>query len=235
MIPSYLPEIFIRAMASRVFLIHTHIGFPIIISFVYIFLTNVLNIKNNNKSFFIMISLLTILSVAIAFYKYENRSYKSNRDLKEKIYFRIDKLKKNFLNSLNPEEFEFWKKIEDLNSDGYFVTTFSSSEPTLKFGKKPYIINANYFDLVSYHPYTVDETRVILENIYGLNFNKPPVKYWPEIRDQWIIKIFENRSHEEWIALSKTYNLTGVIVPSNWKLDIKEKITSNKYTLYKLQ
>ena len=75
-----------------------------------------------------MISLLTILSVAIAFYKYENRSYKSNRDLKEKIYFRIDKLKKNFLNSLNPEEFEFWKKIEDLNSDGYFVTTFSSSE-----------------------------------------------------------------------------------------------------------
>ena len=86
-----------------------------------------------------------------------------------------------------------------------------------------------------YHPYTVSETKVILENIYGLDFNNPPIRFWPEIRDQWIIKTFEERTPVEWKSLSKMYNLSGVIVPSNWKLNIREKITSNKYTLYKLQ
>jgi len=141
----------------------------------------------------------------------------------------------NFSNTLNPENQKFWEKINNFNSSGFFVTTINTSEPTLKFGKKPYIINAKYFDLVPYHPYTVDEVKNILEQIYNISFSNPPQKFTPSIPDQWILQVFENRSKEQWRSLSKQFNLSGVIVPSGWKLNIDEKISSKKFTLYKLQ
>ncbi len=70
---------------------------------------------------------------------------------------------------------------------------------------------------------------------YKINFTKPPIKYLPEIKDEWILNTFEKRSNKEWLFLSKKYNLSAVIVPSNWRLNINEKITLDKYMLYKLQ
>ena len=75
--------------------------------------------------------------------------------------------------------------------------------------------------------------KIIIENIYGINFKEPPMKYWPEIRDDWISSLFESRSNEEWLELSQKYNLSGIIVPSNWEIKINEKIISEKYILYK--
>ena len=233
--PFLFPEIFVRAMVPRVFLIHTHIGYPLIISFLFIFLNSKFNLINNNKKYIGSILILIIFASSILIIKYENRTYKSNKDIKSKISYRLNKFKNNLSNSLSVNETEFWKSIKELDTDGYFVTTFDTSEPTLKFGKKPYIINANYFDLVAYHPYTVDETKIILEKIYGLDFKNPPIKFWPEIRDEWIVNIFENRSNKEWLELSEKYNLSGIIVPSNWTLNINEKIKSDKYIFYSLQ
>ena len=58
------------------------------------------------------ISILIIFVSIFLLYKYENRKYKSNRDLKSKIYYRIDKFKKNFSNSLNSDDSKFWKRVE---------------------------------------------------------------------------------------------------------------------------
>ena len=233
--PHYFPEIFVRAMGQRIFLMHTHFGYPLIICLSYILLKNRLNLKFSTKRLFVFYSTLIIFASTLFLYKYENRTYKSNRDFKSKIYYRIDKFKKNFSNSLNSDDREFWKKVKNLNTVGYFVTTYETSDPTLRFGKKPYIINAKYFDHIPYHPYTVDDVKIILENIYKINFTKPPIKYLPEIKDEWILNTFEKRSNKEWLFLSKKYNLSAVIVPSNWRLNINEKITSDKYVLYKLQ
>ena len=46
----------------------------------------------------------------------------------------------------------YFGKSQNLNTDGYFVTTYNSSEPTLKFANKPYIINAKFFDHLPNHP-----------------------------------------------------------------------------------
>ena len=77
--------------------------------------------------------------------------------------------------------------------------------------------------------------KIIIENIYGINFSDPPIKHWPEIRDEWISEEFQSRSKNEWFELSKKFNLSAIIVPSNWNLKIQETITSKKFTLYKLQ
>lgn len=233
--PQYFPDIFIRAMVSRLFLIHTHIGYPLIISFLYCLFENKFNFSNNKNNFIKFISILIIFSSLSLIYRYETRHHISNRDFKSKIIYRINKFKINFSNTLNFENQKFWEKVNNLNTSGFFVTTINTSEPTLRFGRKPYIINAEYFDLVPYHPYTVDEVKNILEKIYNINFFNPPQKFTPLIPDQWIIEVFENRSKEQWSSLSKQFNLSGVIVPSDWKINIDKKITSKNYTLYKLQ
>ena len=222
-------------MISRVFLLHSIIGYPLIISFIYILLSQGIDIKYYSKKFFMIILGLTIFSVVSVIYKYESRPYKSDKSLYEKINYRVKNIKKNFSNSLNYEEHIFWQKVKNLNTDGYFVTTYNSSEPTLKFANKPYIINAKFFDHLPYHPYTVDEVKMIIENIYGINFLNPPINHWPEIRDEWIFEKFELRSKNQWLELSKKFNLSGIIVPSSWNLKIQKTITSKKFTLYKLQ
>ena len=231
----YFPEVFIRAMVSRIFLIHTFIGYPLIICSFYFLLNKKFQFNLRKKNFIKFVLTLIIFFLSVLVYKYENRSYKSDKDLSSKIIYRIKKFEKNFSNSLNYENKKFWKQIKDFNSNGFFVTTFTTSEPTLKFGNKPYIINAKYFDLVPYHPHTVDEVKTILEKIYNINFSNPPEKFTPEIPDEWIIQIFESRSKLEWIKLSKQFNLSGIIVPSDWKINIDKKISSDQFTLYKLQ
>ena len=46
---------------------------------------------------------------------------------------------------------------------------------------------------------------------------------------------FTTPAENEFLELSKKYNLSGVIVPSNWILQINEKIKSDKYIFYSLQ
>ena len=74
-----------------------------------------------------------------------------------------------------------------------------------------------------------------MEKIYNIKFDNPPIKYLSKIKDEWIIEVFENRSQSEWIDLGNKYNISGIIVPSNWKIDVINQISSDKYTLYKLK
>ena len=221
-------------MISRIFLIHTHIGYPLIICSFYFLFNEKFQLNLYKKNFIKFLSILIFFTSLVLIYNYENRPYKSDKDLISKILYRINKFENNFSNSLSTEHKKFWKQISDLNSNGFFVTTFDTSEPTLKFGNKPYIINAKYFDLVPYHPHTVDEVKLILEQIYNISFSNPPENFTPEIPDKWIIKIFERRTNAEWIKLSKQFNLYGIIVPSSWSINIDKTITSNKFTFYKL-
>ena len=83
--PQYYPELFVRAMISRVFLLHSIIGYPLIISFIYILLSQGIDIKYYSKKFFMIILGLTIFSVVSVIYKYESRPYKSDKSLYEKL------------------------------------------------------------------------------------------------------------------------------------------------------
>ncbi len=234
-IPDYFPEIFVRGMIARVFLIHTHIGYPLIISFCYILFKNNSYFNSRLYGNLGFITLIIIFASALFFNKYTNRDFVSNKDLYSKISYRIEIFKKNMSNNLEPNEEKFWRDVSRYNSSGYFVTTSKTSDPTIRFGRKPYIINTNYFDHIPYHPHTVDHVKIILENIYKIKFDEPPIKHLSKINDEWIIETFKNRTEDEWIDLRNKYNLSGVIVPSSWKLNIKNKILSSKYTLYKLE
>ena len=110
---------------------------------------------------------------------------------------------------------KFLEQDSKLKTSGYFVTGFDSSGPLLRYGKKPYMINATYFDHIPYHPYTVSETRTIIEEVYGVSFTDPPIKFLGVLLDDWYKDNFENRPYLEWLGLSKKYNISGIIVPSD--------------------
>ena len=114
----------------------------------------------------------------------------------------------------------------------YYITTFNSAGPTLRYGRKPYIINTSYIDNVAYFPYLASETRIIIEDIYGVSFQQPPIKFLAAIIDTWFRDNFEQRSNEDWKEISDKYNISGVIVPSDWELMINNKIVSQKFTAY---
>ena len=50
--------------------------------------------------------------------------------------------------------------------------------------------------------------------------------------DDWFKETFEKRSILDWKMLSNKYNISGIIVPSDWDLQIQEKIISKKFTAY---
>ena len=78
-------------------------------------------------------------------------------------------------------------------------------------------------------------SKDILENIYGISFEEPPTKFLGAIIDTWFRDIFEKRSIDDWKKISKKYNISGVIVPSDWNLQIEDKIISQKFIAYILK
>jgi len=230
---SYIPQFLINPMPTRVFILHSVVGYPLIISIIF-YIIKKLNIKfnlnfKNYKKFLIFTPIVLILLILL------NPNNISNKA--EKFY--INKIEKRFLkfssilfDKKSSDEDLFWKKVRSINSDGYYITTFNSAGPTLRYGRKPYIINTSYIDNVAYFPYLASETRIIIEDIYGVSFQQPPIKFLAAIIDTWFRDNFEQRSNEDWKEISDKYNISGVIVPSDWELMINNKIVSQKFTAY---
>jgi hypothetical protein len=220
--PEFIPSFIVRAMPTRVFLLHSVIGYPIIISVFFLLiqkrLFNFINFSKKIK-FIAIISFSFLIFIGIGI----------NID---KIKQRYLEVKEIFIHGYNKEEKSFWNKVNKIKTDGYFITGFDSSGPLLRYARKPYLINTTYFDHIPYHPYTASETRVIIEEIYGISFTNPPIKFLGVLLDDWYKENFENRYHSEWLELSKKYNISGIITPSDWKLDLQNKIISKKFTAY---
>jgi hypothetical protein len=232
----YIPQFLISSMPTRLFVLHSVLGYPLIISIIFFILKHLnfrinLNLKNY-KILFIVTTIIIILSLS---FNSDNFSHKTKN-------FYTNKVEKRFLNFLNTlfkknlnDDAFFWQKISEINTDGYFVTTWDSSGPALRYGRKPHIINTTFIDTIAYFPYQATETKLILENIYGISFEDPPIKFLAAIIDTWFKDIFEKRTSKKWNEISKKYNISGVIVPSDWNLSIENKIESQNYTAYILE
>jgi hypothetical protein len=226
---SFIPLIVIRAMPTRVFLLHSVIGYPIIIAIIFsIFRKANFNFNISKKYFLIIFFFLTFVLI-----------FNTHDFLKKTNEFYANKIEKRFIKFTNilsqenrNDEDIFWEKIHNLKSDGFYVTTFNSSGPTLRHGKKPYLINTSWFDQTAYYPYQVAEVKLIIEDIYGIPFESPPTKFLAVLVDDWFKNTFEKRSTLEWKMLSNKHNISGIIVPSDWNLLIPKTITSKKFTAY---
>jgi hypothetical protein len=87
-------------------------------------------------------------------------------------------------------------------------------------------------DIMRMLPYTTQKYKEIIEEVYDVSFSNPPKKYLSSVPDMYFKKKFESRSRTEWIRISQTHNLSSVIVPSAWKLNLKLKYSNKNFSYY---
>lgn len=224
--PNFFPSLILRGMPTRLSLLHTLVGYPLLLSIIFFFIKHFIKIPSfisGNKK--IKILALLVLPISILFLVNANKIGKN-------IIKRVDVFNENFSKHKNIEEKKFWASVRNLKTEGYFVTTINSITPTIVYGNKPYILNVRDLDHIPYHPETAKEVKNIIENIYGLDFNNPPKKYVGGLKDEWYKEIFEERSQKIWSNLSEEFNLSGIIIPNNWHLKINKNFSYDKFAIY---
>ena len=153
-----------------------------------------------------------------------------------KVFFKLHNLFiKNTSNQIvSIEEKNFWNNIKEIKSNGYILTTYSTSVVSMRKSLKPILLDVTSFDFVPYYPNTAKNLSKIIENVYGIPFDNPPsnIGNQPFLLDESVKSNFENYSEEKWKELSKDYNFFGIIVPVNWSINLSPSTKNKKFAFY---
>ena len=124
-------------------------------------------------------------------------------------------------------------KLKSLENTGNVITSADLSFNVLYISKKP-ILMSKSLDYLPYHPYLVNKIRDIMTEVYGYDFENPPINNYPYFSDEFIKSKFEKRPSSDWIKIKNKFKSNFVLTPSSWKLDLKLIYSDKKYNLYSI-
>ena len=216
-VPQIFPDIITRSVPTRFLILHSFIGWPLILSVIYLIF---FNFKKTQKF------AMSILSIFILVYSIQH--FKNFQRLNNGF-------KENFLNEKNNINNIFFIDFSNSKTDGYFITTSETRRYIHTMSLKPILLDTQSLDFIPYHPYLVDSVFEILKDVYGVDLSNPPIRNNPYIPDNFTKDIFEKREKSKWLSLSKKYNAYHVVVPSRWELKL-EKISNNEFfSIFKIE
>ena len=211
----YMPDLVLRTMPARFTTLHSVIGWPLLLGMLF-----VLAKEFSKKTAHIFIVFI-IVAYSISHHK---------------IFFKLHNLFiENTSNQIvSVEEKNFWNNIKETKSNGYILTTYSTSVISMRKSFKPILLDVTSFDFVPYYPNTAKNLSKIIENVYGIPFDNPPsnIANQPFLLDENLKSNFENYSEEKWKELSKDYNFFGIIVPVNWNINLSPAAKNNEFAFY---
>ncbi len=210
--PNFFPDIFKIAMPSRFIMLHTFLGWPLLISFLFYFLK-----KKFNEQRIIRIFLFIIILILLQNY--------------QKILNISNNFVMNFNHSTKSDVIEYVKN-EDFEE--YLITSSNLTPIIFKKTKKPILLHTESMDFIPYHPYLVNKFFYILEIIYEIKNNLPPEKNNPSLSDTYIKDTFEKYSKKEWVEKKSKFDIKYIITPKDWSLDLDLVIEDQFYKLYKI-
>tara|TARA_B100000963_G_scaffold343492_1_gene345385 strand:- start:11829 stop:13382 length:1554 start_codon:yes stop_codon:yes gene_type:complete len=210
--PNLFPNLIKIAMPSRFIMLHTFLGWPLLISFLFYFLK-----KKFNKQRVVKIFSLLIILILLQNYK--------------KILNISDNFIMNFKPSITSDVIEFVKKE---NFEEYLLTSSSLTPIIFKKTKKPILLHTESMDFIPYHPYLVDKFFNILEIIYEIKNNLPPENNNPSLSDTYVRNTFEKYSKKKWIEKKSKFDIKYIITPKDWSLNLNLVIEDQFYKLYKI-
>lgn len=216
--PQIYPEIAVKIIPQRFFLIHSVVGYPIIISIFYKLLERFcVYIKFNKNLAFQLIAAVIILHIIQQHHV---------------IKIRFDNIK--IINEDKIQEHLFWKKVKDLELNGYVLTSNNLCNKTIIYTNFPILFCFHPLDYIPYFPKLASPTKKITDKILGISYDELEYKNLSGISDIEIKKIYENKNLSEWRILKKDLNLNALIVPNNWNLDLN-LILEDRYRVYKIK
>ena len=216
----YMPDLIIRTMPARYTIMHSVIGWPLILGVLFVFIQKFKK-KNkifNNSAHFLII--LIVLFYSVSHYK---------------VFIKLQNLFVNkTIEITSVGDKNFWTLVKNYDFDGYILTSFSSSTISMRKTLKPIILDVSSFDFVPYHPNTAKDLSIIIEKIYGISFANPPmeVRNHAYLSDEIIKLSFEKYSKEKWQQLSKDFNISAIIVPVKWKIDLISYAKGKRFAFY---
>ena len=217
----HIPDLIFRIMPTRFTIMHSVIGWPIIIGILFVYLKEFEKRKYVFKNFGHIFIIFIISYYSISHYK---------------VFIKLQKLLVN--NTSNQiesvEDKKFWNYIKNAKMNGYILTSYSTSTVAMRRSLKPIILDVTSFDFVTYFPNTAKSMSMIIENIYGIPFDNPPknILRHPFLTDEDIKSNFENYSKEKWNELSKNFNFQGIIIPVNWNINLLPKAKNKNFAFY---
>ena len=217
-----IPDIIIRIMPTRYFLLHSIIGWPIIFSIFYIsskFLFKKFNF--NFKYIYYFFVLILILN----FLQHNSKFIQKYQDIKFNL----------FTSSKNNKENEFWNKIKIINLNGYLLTSSDVCVKTVAEAKKLVFFCPDNLDYIPYIPSTAGYTKKIVEDVFDISFGNPKVKHGGGIHVDDLRSSYEKKSYKDWIKLKNEFNINGLIVPKKWKIDLEVYFFSEIHNFYLIQ
>lgn len=216
-----IPDFLVRLMPGRFTILHSIIGWPIILGILFVI------VKQFENKFFVpnkfghILILFIIISYSISHYK---------------VFVRLGNLFVNNVIEKNIIQYDkkFWSTVKNIEFDGYILTNFSSSTISMRETFKPILLDVSSLDFVPYFPNTAKNMSLIIEEIYGIDFDNPPanIKNKPFLADESIKNNFENYSNAEWKILSKKFNFNAIIIPVDWNMKLSPKIKGEIFALY---
>ena len=228
-----MPVRIVSIMPTRFINTHALIGYPLIICLLGVILKQLSKIFKINK-----ILLLTPVFFLIFIFLLLNHDYNNLNERFKNIYKnRIEKNYFNFIYNLNDtkislEDQIFWNKVKKLDQNNYTLVTVSTANYALRYGLRPIILEPGSFDYVYYRLEKLEITKVIIEEIYNISFAKPKIKFNATIHEKIIKEEFQRKKYNDWKIIFNKFNIKYLIVPNNWKIDLKLKFSSKNYALY---
>ena len=135
--------------------------------------------------------------------------------------------------SVNKNQNKIFRELRDFEDTKNIIATENATFNTLYISKKPVLLSRS-FDFLPYHRYLVNDIKEILEEVYGYNFNNPPIKNYPYLNYKYIKDNFEKRSKKDWIKIKNKFKSNYVITPNNWKLNLELISKDKNFKIYKI-
>ncbi len=214
-IPKIFPDFLIISMPTRFIMLHSFIGWPLILSFLFFFL---------NKKFKKSASKILITSFIFLFL------------ILIQNYKKIDSIKNGLIANtlISKESSKVLNYLKILDYKNYIITSSNLAPVVFKKTSKPILLHTESMDFIPYHPYLANKLFDILQKVYEIDKNKPPQKNNPSVPEKYIKNIFENKKSSEWQKIKKEFKIEYLVLPSSWSLDLKMIISDENYSLYKI-
>ena len=217
--PQIFPEIVVRTIPQRFFLIHSIIGYPVIISIIAMFLQRIFIQRKLNKNYsFQLISIILILHL-----------FQQNDFLRSRIQ-NIPLIKNDKI-----EEQLFWKDFKNLNLDGYILTSNYLCNKTIIYSRQPILFCFEGLDYIPYLPKFASPSQVMTKKILGISYSEVKYKNLGGISEIEVKEGYEKKKLTEWRIIKNEFNVNTLIVPKEWNLNIDNLIINGKYKVYKIE
>ena len=204
-------QIFSMIIPGRLIITYTFILWPILLGLLY---NKFMHKKIFTKFFYFLIILYSLMH-------YKN-------------FLILEKSFKNINIIFNLEDKKnIYTILKNIDETGNIIATEHTGDYVINISKKPLLLMKS-FDYMPYHPYLINKLVEILTEVYGYNFNDPYIKNYPYLKDEFIKKIFENKSQRDWIKIKEKFNAEYLITPKEWDIKMKPIHTDNKNNLFKI-